>query len=102
MNTFLEKEWVCPDFEDSEAGKVPDIKLIHITRCGLVMKQGSQFIRDSVDGNAFEHCESSKDAREDFDPISSHLIKCKCRSGSDGSLKKAQQTQNKLLLSKEV
>ena len=61
------------------------------------MKKDKLFVRDSADGIAFEQCEPSDDDMEDFDRISSHLVECKCRSGSgsDGSLKRALQIQKK-------
>ena len=75
------------------------------------MKKEKLFIRDSADDIAFEQCEPSDDDMEDFDRISpsdddtedfdrisSHLVECKCRSGSgsDGSLKRALQIQKRI------
>ena len=62
------------------------------------MKVGSIFVRDSSDAVAFELCEPSDDNMSNFDKISSHLVECKCRSGSgvDGSLHKAERIQEKV------
>ena len=86
-------------FEDSKAGKVPDVNIVDVMRCGLAMKQGEMFVRDTADGIAFEQREPAEDGENCFDPISSHMIECKCRSGSgsDGSLKKAEAIQKKIV-----
>ena len=64
------------------------------------MKVGSIFVRDSSNTVAFELCEPSDDDMSDFDKnkILSHLVECKCRSGSgvDGSLHKAERIQEKV------
>ena len=51
-------------FEDSKAGKVTDVKIVDVMRCGLAMKQGEMFVRDAADGIFFEQHEPSED--DDF------------------------------------
>ena len=85
-------------FEDSQNGVVPGVDLCDVMRPGLAMKKDSPFIRDSADAIGFENREPSGDDMMDFDKISSHLVECKCRSGSgfDGSLSKAKSIQKKV------
>ena len=92
-----EPNYIKQYFEDSKEGRVPDVKVCDVMRCGLATKQGSPFIRDSVDAIAFEQREPCGDDMEDWDTISSHLVECKCRSGSgsDGTLREAQRIQKR-------
>ncbi len=85
-------------FENSQNGVVPGVNLCDVMRPGLAMKKDSPFIRDSADAIGFENREPSDNDMMDFDKISSHLVECKCRSGSgfDGSLSKAKSIQMKV------
>ncbi len=78
-------------YKDNNNGRVPGVELCDIMQCGLAMKQGSPFIRDSTDAIALERQEAPDEEMEDFDYISSRLVECKCRAGAgaNGSLRTA-------------
>ena len=93
-----EASYIKQYFDDSKDGRVPGVKLCDAMRCGLAMKQGAPFVRDSADAIAFEIREPSFDDIEDFDRIASHIVECKCRvgAGTDGSLAKAHRIQKRV------
>ena len=86
LKSFAGKQKAAAKFghknEDSQEGRVSNIKLCDVMRCWLATKQGTPFVWDSDDAITFEKREPSLDDIEAFDCISTHIVECKCRSGA--------------------
>jgi hypothetical protein len=98
-----EKPYLRQYYKDSREGKVPNTFLCDVRDCGLAMKNGLPYVRDSADAIAIEETQAVDDHigevnEESFDVMMSHPVECKCRhaKGSDGSLAKAVRIQKKI------
>ena len=96
-----EKPYLRQYYYDGKAGIVPGVSLCEVRECGLAMKTGRPYIRDSADALGFELLDDEEiyaDDNEYYDAIKSHPVECKCRcgKGSDGTLAQAIKIQKKI------
>ena len=95
-----EPQYIKQYFQDSKGGIVPGIKLVDIRRSGLARKQGKAYVCNTADDIAFEwqNLLDDDDDSYEFDRIRSHLVECKCRSGSgaNGTLNQAIEIQERV------
>ena len=88
--------------KDSREGHVLNVHLVVVRKCGLAMMNGHSYVRDSANAIAFKETDLDElvdEEVDDFDPIQSHPVECKCRSGRgfDRSLSQAESIQKKIV-----
>lgn len=87
-----EPKYIKQYYQDSQQGLVPDVRLLDVYACGLVMKLGKPYVRSSADAIAIGEKTWEEMSSEETD-LKSHPVECKCRSelGYDRSLETAKR-----------
>ena len=70
-----EPKYIKQYYQDSQQGLVPDVRLLDVYACGLVMKLGKPYVRSSADAIAIGEKTWEEMSSEETD-LKSHPVEC--------------------------